>query len=110
MYSRILLQATIVHIENGEDERSSGEITRAHARVGSPAAEIVTLAEELRVGLVMTGSRGIGGIRRGQMDSVAGSIVRHAHCPILVVRPEKDCSAEHGADFLTKELLRALLR
>jgi nucleotide-binding universal stress UspA family protein len=34
------------------------------------------------------GSRGLGGIRRALMGSVSDSVVRHAHCPVLVVRKE----------------------
>jgi nucleotide-binding universal stress UspA family protein len=34
------------------------------------------------------GSRGLGGIRRALMGSVSDSVVRHAHCPVLVVREE----------------------
>jgi nucleotide-binding universal stress UspA family protein len=56
--------------------------------VGKPAAEIVDLAEELGVGLVVVGSRGLGGVRRALMGSVSDSVVRHAHCPVLVVRKE----------------------
>jgi nucleotide-binding universal stress UspA family protein len=63
-----------------------GEVTGAHARVGSPTAEIVALAEELGVGLIVIGSRGLGGIRRALMGSVSDAAVRHAHCPVLVVR------------------------
>ena len=51
-----------------------------------PDAEIVALAEELGVGLIVMGSRGLGGIRRAVMGSVSDSVVRHAHCPVLIVR------------------------
>ena len=67
-------------------KEASGEVTQAHARVGLPAAEILRLAEELGVGLIVMGSRGLGGIRRALMGSVSDSVVRHAHCPVLVVR------------------------
>jgi nucleotide-binding universal stress UspA family protein len=56
--------------------------------MGNPAAEIVDLTEELGVGLAVVGSRGLGGVRRALMGSVCDSVVRHAHCPVLVVRKE----------------------
>jgi nucleotide-binding universal stress UspA family protein len=67
---------------------AGGTVAQAHLRMGTPAAEIVDLAEELSVGLVVTGSRGLGGIRRALTGSVSDSVVRHAHCPVLVVRKE----------------------
>jgi nucleotide-binding universal stress UspA family protein len=67
-----------------------GTVTQAHLRTGTPAAEIVELAEELEVGLVVIGSRGLGGIRRALMGTVSDSVVRHAHCPVLVVRKEEE--------------------
>jgi nucleotide-binding universal stress UspA family protein len=66
-----------------------GSVTEVYLRMGSPAAEIVDLAEGLGVGLVVVGSRGLGGIRRALIGSVSDSVVRHAHCPVLVVRKEK---------------------
>jgi nucleotide-binding universal stress UspA family protein len=65
-----------------------GTVGEVYFRMGSPAAEVVDLAEELGVGLVVVGSRGIGGIRRALIGSVSDSVVRHAHCPVLVVRKE----------------------
>ncbi len=70
-------------------EADGGTVTRAHLRVGRPDVEIVALAEELGSGLVVMGSRGLGGIRRALMGSVSDSVVRHAHCPVLVVRREQ---------------------
>ena len=58
----------------------------AHLALGEPAEEIVRLAEELGAGLIVVGSRGLGVIRRALISSVSDSVVRHAHCPVLVVR------------------------
>ena len=68
---------------------TGGEIAQAHPRFGRPYAEIVHLAEELDAGIVVVGSQGEGGVRRALLGSVSDSIVRHAHCPVLVVRQEK---------------------
>jgi nucleotide-binding universal stress UspA family protein len=72
-----------------------GEVVGAHARVGFPDAEIVDLAEELGAGLIVLGSRGLGPLRRALMGSVSDSVVRHAHCPVLLVRPERERPAGH---------------
>jgi len=66
--------------------QSGGEIAEMHARVGRPDAEIVGLADELDAGLIVLGSRGLGSLRRALMGSVSDSVLRHAHCPVLVVR------------------------
>jgi nucleotide-binding universal stress UspA family protein len=68
---------------------AGGEVTGEHARLGRPDAEIVGLSEELSVGLIVIGSRGLGGVRRALIGSVSDSVVRHAHCPVLVVRNDK---------------------
>jgi nucleotide-binding universal stress UspA family protein len=58
--------------------------------LGHPDEEIVGLGEEIGADLIVTGSRGLGGMRRVLMGSASDSIVRHAHCPVMVVRPEKE--------------------
>jgi len=40
--------------------------------------------------MIVVGSRGLVGIRRALMGNVSGSVVRHAHCPVMVVRKEKE--------------------
>jgi nucleotide-binding universal stress UspA family protein len=70
-----------------EKARSAGStVAQAHLKEGGVAAEIVTLAEDIGAGLIVMGSRGRGGIRRALMGSVSDSVVRHVHCPVLVVR------------------------
>src|SRR5829696_764310 len=66
--------------------KTGGEVAEVHARLGRPDAEIVGLADELGAGLIVLGSRGLGSLTRALMGSVSDSVVRHAHCPVLVVR------------------------
>ncbi len=65
---------------------AGGDVAQAHLREGRVAPEIVALAEGIGAGLIVMGSRGRGGIRRALMGSVSDAVVRHAHCPVLVVR------------------------
>src|SRR5918997_1592743 len=71
-----------------------GTVAQAHLRMGTPDAEVIDLAEVLGVGLVVVGSRGLGGIRRALMGRVSDSVLRHAHCPVLVVRKEEELAQE----------------
>jgi nucleotide-binding universal stress UspA family protein len=79
--------------ESWRVKAAGGTVAGAHLRMGAVDLEIVALAEELGVGLIVMGSRGLGGVRRALMGSVSDSVVRHAHCPVLVVRPEKGQAA-----------------
>ena len=65
---------------------AGGQIAGVHPRLGDPDAEIVGLAGRLGAGLIVIGSRGLGPLRRALMGSVSDSVVRHAHCPVMVVR------------------------
>ena len=70
-------------------EEAGGTVTEAHLRLGQPDDQIVRLAEQLGIGLIVLGSRGLGGVMRALLGSVSDSVVRHAHCPVTVVRPER---------------------
>ena len=68
-----------------------GTVQETHVRVGERRSdEIVKVAEEVRAGLIVMGSRGLGGVRRTLMGSVSDAVVRHAHCPVLIVRRRED--------------------
>ncbi len=62
-------------------------VTEAYLRRGERRDQaIVRQADEIGAGLIVMGSRGLGGFRRALMGSVSDSVVRHAHCPVLIVR------------------------
>ena len=77
------------------NEQAGGKVAEKHLRIAERyrAQQIVQVAEDIGAGLIVMGSRGLGGVRRALMGSVSDSVVRHAHCPVLIVRPEKEQAA-----------------
>ena len=72
----------------GKIEEAGGTVAIAHLKMNERRDEaIVHLAEDIDADLIVIGSRGCGGLRRALLGNVADSVVRHAHCPVLVVRP-----------------------
>jgi nucleotide-binding universal stress UspA family protein len=76
-----------------------------HFVEGVPSAEIVALADELPAELIVMSSHGRTGLSRLLMGSVAENVLRHAKCPVLVVkqipqpsanRETKDTSHSHN--------------
>jgi len=54
---------------------------------GDAAAEIVRVASEHEVDLIVVSSHGRTGLGRIIFGSTAEAVVRHASCPVLVVKP-----------------------
>jgi nucleotide-binding universal stress UspA family protein len=70
-----------------EQLRAEGaKVAQAHLRVGEPDKEIIRLSEEIGATMIVMGSRGLGAVSRALMGSVSDSVVKHAHCPVLVMR------------------------
>ena len=85
----------ILNEQAAKIEQEGGKVAEKHLRIAERyrAQQIVKVAEDIAAGLIIMGSRGLGGVRRALMGSVSDSVVRHAHCPVLVVRPEKEQAA-----------------
>ena len=74
-------------------EEAGGTVAIAHLKMDERRDEaIVHLAEEIDADLIVIGSRGFGGLKRALLGNVADSVLRHAHCPVLVVRPTEGTS------------------
>jgi nucleotide-binding universal stress UspA family protein len=71
------------------DECSGLEIEEVIAH-GDAAAEIVRVARERKVDLIVISSHGRTGLGRILFGSTAESVVRHAPCPVLVVKPPQE--------------------
>ncbi len=57
---------------------------------GDAASEIVRVAGERKVDLIVISSHGRTGLGRILFGSTAESVVRHAPCPVLVVKPPQE--------------------
>lgn len=56
---------------------------------GEAAAEIVRVAKDRNVDLIVLSSHGRTGLGRILFGSTAEAVVRHASCPVLVVKPAR---------------------
>ena len=54
--------------------------------VGDPAKEIVELGNEIETALIVISSHGYTGLKKMLLGSVAQGVVRHAKCPVLVLK------------------------
>ncbi len=63
---------------------SEREIPQNHASV---VETIVNYASQEKTGVIVLGTRGLGGFRRAALGSVSSGVAAHAPCATLVVRP-----------------------
>jgi nucleotide-binding universal stress UspA family protein len=75
--------------ESWRVKAAGGTVAGAHLRMGVVDLEIVALAEELGVDLIVMGCRGHRGIRRAIEGSISDAVIRRAPCPVLVVRSDE---------------------
>lgn len=67
--------------------RGHGVTCRTEAAVGAPAATLMDLARREGAGLIVVGSRGLGGVRSRMLGSVGNQLAHHVDRPLVVVRP-----------------------
>ncbi len=72
---------------------AGGTVAGTHLRMGMVDLEIVALAKEIGAGLIVMGCRGHRGIRRAIEGSTSDAVIRHAPCPVLVVRSHEGAEA-----------------
>lgn len=67
---------------------AGGRVAKAVVPSGSPAHQILTVAQEHGADLIVIGTRGNTGLKRLLLGSVARNVVAHATCSVLVVPPQ----------------------
>jgi nucleotide-binding universal stress UspA family protein len=66
----------------------------SHIRWGQASSEILALAEEVEADMIIVGTHGRTGLVRLVLGSIAERVVRHATCPVLVMRPRAYAAPE----------------
>ena len=77
------------HVEGAFREKFSGpeyEDVNFNSAIGTPSEEIIDYANANKIELIVIPSHGRTGLGRFLLGSVAEKVVRHAHCPVLVLR------------------------
>ena len=73
------------------DERrfvEAGFTVEKHAREGDPAHVIIDVAAEQNADMIVVGARGVTGLRRFMLGSVASKLSHHAPRSLLIVRED----------------------
>jgi nucleotide-binding universal stress UspA family protein len=80
-------QATKALLERVPKEVPLSEVKhRAQVTHGEPIAEILRVAQEEHADLLVIATHGRTGLKHFFLGSVVERVIRHAHCPVLVVR------------------------
>ena len=82
------------------------KVAEAHLREGPIVDEILDASNELQVGLIVMGSRGLGWVKNLLLGSVSEGVVHHSRCPVLVTRggqkawpPERVVVGDDGSEM-----------
>jgi nucleotide-binding universal stress UspA family protein len=67
-------------------QKAAGIDVETFVLPGLPASEITDFAKDNGVDLIVMGSLGKSGIEKLLLGSVASRVIRHAPCPVLVVK------------------------
>jgi len=67
----------------------AGQVDGTLIRVGPAVPEIANTAKETNADLLVISTHGYTGLKRIVLGSVAENVVRHAPCPVLVVREKE---------------------
>jgi nucleotide-binding universal stress UspA family protein len=79
-----------VRLESIVKDEIDGQISvRSEVRIGKPYQEIVSAAKMLDAGLIVISTHGYTGLKHALLGSTAERVVRHAECPVLVVRSKE---------------------
>ncbi|KAK3580628.1 hypothetical protein CHS0354_013388 [Potamilus streckersoni] len=95
-----MLEEELIHAEKylhtlTEKMKSSGLHGKVRQVRGPAREEILRVAEEEGAKMIVTGTRGMGKVRRTFLGSVSDHILHHSHVPVVVCRHKEDHHHDH---------------
>jgi universal stress protein A len=85
-YDRVIKAMKVKLDLLAKDAEIDPNLVRTLIRYGSPFREITDAAKGLKVDLIIISTHGYGGLKHALLGSTTERVVRHAACPVLVVR------------------------
>jgi len=85
----IAMQTGEKHLDNLKQKAREKDVrvkTDVIIGISSVVKEIVEYAEKNKIDMIVIGSRGLSGIKKMLLGSVANGVVTYAHCPVLVAK------------------------
>ena len=79
-------QRCVDKVEEQATDKKVNVKTDVIVGVASVVKEIVKYAENNKVDIIVIGSRGMTGIKKMLLGSIATGVVTYSHCPVLVVK------------------------
>jgi nucleotide-binding universal stress UspA family protein len=73
-------------VKGEETVKAHGLSVVARLRQGVPAEELLRAATDVKVDLIVLGSRGLSQVKAFLLGSVSDKVSHHAKCPTLIVR------------------------
>jgi nucleotide-binding universal stress UspA family protein len=73
-----------------QEVRQKGVEVESHLASAAPASALSEAARQIGVDLIVTGSRGLTGLKHVVLGSVAERTLRHAPCSVLTVKPPSE--------------------
>jgi CRP/FNR family cyclic AMP-dependent transcriptional regulator len=77
-----------------ERERMKGLEATEEVRQGDAGVQLLEAAAKYDAEIIIMGTRGLTGLKHVLLGSTAEHVIRHAHCPVLVVRKSHKSSTE----------------
>jgi nucleotide-binding universal stress UspA family protein len=85
----IAMQKADRHVDKVKQKASEKNVkvkTDVVIGISSVVKEIIEYAEKNRVDMIVIGSRGLSGIKKMLLGSVASGVLIYSHCPVLVTK------------------------
>ena len=89
-----------------------GTIIQTCLKIGFSGEEIINVAEEKKLDMIVMGIQGASAVKEFIVGSTTSSVVRKAHCPVMVIPDEVKFNApdyivfacDYGEDFTNKNM------
>ena len=92
-----------------EEATAAGVSTEFTQLMGNPGRLICELANNWSADLILTGSRGLKGLKEMFLGSVSNYVTHHAPCSVLIVRQPTDTTKSSSASSELEEVNSELL-